>query len=110
MWSPQANSVPCRNALFIVSAPAQPNMLIDASWLNGLTFWISVKFRSLGGCPANTAYALNTKYMFYQPHKDRNFTEIQKVNPFNQDASITMFGWAGALTMNNAFLQGTLFA
>lgn len=63
-----------------------------------------------GGCPANTAYALNTKYLFYQPHKDRNFTEIQKVNPFNQDASINMFGWAGALTMNNAFLQGTLIA
>lgn len=63
-----------------------------------------------GGCPANTAFCLNTKYMFYQPHKDRNFTEIQKVAPFNQDASVNMFGWAGALTMNNAFLQGTLIA
>jgi hypothetical protein len=63
-----------------------------------------------GGCPANTMYFINTEFMFFQPHKRRNFSEIQEVKPFNQDSIIKMAGWAGALTMNNAFMQGVLIA
>jgi len=64
-----------------------------------------------GNAPANQMYFLNTKYMFLRPHSERNFKPIggDRV-PVNQDATIKIMGWAGNMTMNNAFLQGVLTA
>ncbi len=64
-----------------------------------------------GGAPANQMFFLNSKYLFYRPHRDRDFAPIgdERMNT-NQDATIKLMGWAGNLTMNNAFLQGVLFA
>lgn len=64
-----------------------------------------------GGAPANRMYFLNTKYLFYRPHKDRDMASMgdDRMNP-NQDATTKLMGWAGNMTMNNAFLQGVLFA
>lgn len=64
-----------------------------------------------GGAPANQMYFLNSKYLMFRPHRDRNFDPIgeERMNP-NQDATIRLWGWAGNMTMNNAFLQGVLFA
>ena len=62
-----------------------------------------------GGAPTNTAYFINSEYLFFRPHKDRNFAPIggERINP-NQDAVVKLLGWAGNITMNNAFLQGVL--
>ena len=62
-----------------------------------------------GGAPTNTMYFVNSEYLFFRPHKDRNFAPIggDRVNP-NQDAVVKLLGWAGNVTMNNAFLQGVL--
>lgn len=62
-----------------------------------------------GAIPANTMYFLNTKYIFFRPHRDRNFVPIggdrQSVN---QDALVRLIGWAGNLTTSGAQFQGIL--
>jgi hypothetical protein len=56
-------------------------------------------------------FFINSDYLFFRPHSDRNFTAIggERVNP-NQDAMVKLIGWAGNMTMNAAFLQGVLVA
>jgi hypothetical protein len=62
-----------------------------------------------GSAPANRMYFLNTNYIKFRPHRDRNFTAIggdrQSVN---QDAIVRLMGWAGALTCSGAQFQGVL--
>lgn len=64
-----------------------------------------------GAIPANTMYFLNTKYIFFRPHRDRNFVPIggdrQSVN---QDALVRLIGWAGNLTTSGAQFQAVLSA
>ena len=64
-----------------------------------------------GGAPASTMYFLNTDYIYFRPHSQRNFVPIggDRMNP-NQDAVVKLLGWAGNMTMSNAFLQGVLVA
>jgi hypothetical protein len=62
-----------------------------------------------GFAPANTGYFLNTDYIYWRPHKDRNFAPVlggKQRASINQDAAIELIGWAGNLTCSNAFLQG----
>lgn len=62
-----------------------------------------------GQIPANTMYFINSKFLFFRPHKDRNFVPIggdrQSVN---QDAVVKLIGWAGNLTCSGAQFQGVL--
>lgn len=64
-----------------------------------------------GGCPANHMYFLNTDYIHYRPHAERNMTPL---NPdryaTNQDAMVKLIGWAGNMTLSNASLQGVIVA
>lgn len=64
-----------------------------------------------GGAPANQMYFLNTKYLKFRPHTDRNFSPIgdDRMNP-NQDALVRLWGFAGNMVVSNSFLQGVLFA
>lgn len=62
-----------------------------------------------GGATANHMWMLNTKYLFFRPHSDRNFAPIGgDRQPINQDAVVKLLGFAGNLTMSNSFLQGVL--
>lgn len=64
-----------------------------------------------GGAPANKMYFLNTNYLFFRPHRDRNFVPIgDDRQSVNQDAMVKLIGFAGNMTMNNASLQGVLIA
>lgn len=64
----------------------------------------------VGGCPANTMYFINTRYLHYRPHRDRNFNAIgPKRMSVNQDATVKLIGWAGNMTISNRRLQGVLF-
>lgn len=64
-----------------------------------------------GSIPANTMYFLNTKYIFFRPHKDRNFVPVGADRlSINQDATVKMIGWAGNLTSSGAQFQGVLTA
>lgn len=52
-----------------------------------------------GNATANHMWFINTKYLFFRPHRDRNFVPIggdrQSVN---QDAIVRLIGWAGNMT------------
>jgi hypothetical protein len=58
---------------------------------------------------ATYMYMLNTNYIFFRPHKERNFVPIGgERQAINQDAIVKLYGWAGNLTASNSFLQGLL--
>lgn len=60
--------------------------------------------------PATSAYFLNTKYMFYRPHANRNMVPLspgQRVS-VNQDAATQILAWAGNLTSSGLQFQGRM--
>lgn len=61
-----------------------------------------------GSCPANSAWFLNTKYLFLRPVKGRDIVPLSPDTrvPFNQDASAQIMAWAGQFTLRNSQLQG----
>src|SRR6478736_2937744 len=60
---------------------------------------------------ANHMWFLNTKYIFFRPHKDRNFVPIGgERQAVNQDAIVRLYGWAGNLTVSGSQFQGVLIA
>jgi hypothetical protein len=62
-----------------------------------------------GNCPTNTMYFLNTDYIHFRPHKDRNMVPIgDERYAVNQDAMVKLIGFAGNMTLSNASLQGVL--
>lgn len=67
--------------------------------------------QSTSGETAAHAWALNTNYIFFRPHKDRNFVPIggdrQSVN---QDAVVKLIGWAGNMTSSGPQFSGVLIA
>src|SRR5574343_1387830 len=62
-----------------------------------------------GQLNTNRMYFLNSKYIFFRPHRDRNFVPFggdrQSVN---KDAMVKLIGWAGNLTCSGAQFQGVL--
>jgi hypothetical protein len=82
--------------------------------------FVSVKFMDadvvldggIGGfMPSSQAYFLNTKYIHYRPHRDRNMVPLSPGQRYsvNQDAAVQILAWAGNLTMSGAQFQGTMF-
>ena len=64
-----------------------------------------------GGEPTNHMYALNTNYIFFRPHRDRNFVPIGgERQSVNQDAIVKLIGWAGNLTSSGPQFCGVLVA
>src|SRR3990167_6145546 len=64
-----------------------------------------------GGATANHAWALNTNYIFFRPHKDRNFVPIGgERQSVNQDAVVKLIGWAGQITSSGPQYSGVLIA
>lgn len=64
-----------------------------------------------GTAPSAHMYFLNTNYIKFRPHRDRNMVPL---NPdrfsVNQDAMVKLIGWAGNLTVSNRSLQGVIVA
>ena len=60
-----------------------------------------------GNAPSAHAYFLNTDYIHYRPHSDRNMVPIggERMTS-NQDAIVKLIGWAGNMTASNRKLQG----
>ena len=60
---------------------------------------------------ANHMWFLNTKYMMFRPHVDRNFVPIGgERQAVNQDAVVKLIGWAGNLTSSGPQFCGVLIA
>lgn len=58
--------------------------------------------------PANHGYFLNTDFLQFRPHAQRNFRPLRERQSVNQDAIVTPMVWMGNLTMSNASLQGVM--
>lgn len=65
-----------------------------------------------GFAVTKTAYFLNTKYLFWRPHADRNMVSLAPNRRYaiNQDAEVQILGWAGNLTMSGGQFQGRLIS
>lgn len=62
-----------------------------------------------GDCPTNHMYFLNTNYIHYRPHKDRDMVPLDPERfSTNQDAMVKLIAWAGNMTGSNLSLQGIL--
>ena len=63
-----------------------------------------------GYCPASTGFFLNTKYLKWRPHKDRNMVPLSPNRRYaiNQDAEVQILAWAGNLTSSGAQFQGRI--
>jgi hypothetical protein len=59
-----------------------------------------------GAAPSSHVYGLNTNYIFYRPHRDRNMVPLNPTRfSTNQDAFVKLIGFAGNMTLSNGFLQ-----
>ncbi len=64
-----------------------------------------------GSAPASHMYFLNTNYIHFRPHRDRNFVPIgDERHATDQDAMVKLIGWAGNMTLSNGSLQGVITA
>lgn len=65
-----------------------------------------------GYAVAKTAYFLNTNYLFWRPHAERNFVPLSpdKRYAINQDASVSILAVAAALTCSGRMFQGRLIS
>lgn len=107
--------------LFVESLQAIQRITSDEMAAAGFT---SVKYNAMGGSsdvvldggfgggtPLNTMYFLNTDYIFFRPHVDRNFAPLGDDRmAVNQDAMVKLIGFAGNMTVSNRRLQGVLGA
>lgn len=61
-----------------------------------------------GGAPAGAGYFINTKFLHFRPHKDRDMVVIgdSRRMATNQDAEVKILGWAGNLTCSGTEFQG----
>lgn len=62
-----------------------------------------------GNAPTDHMYFLNTDFIHYRPHEDRNMVPLDPDRfATNQDALVKLIGWAGNMTLSNGQLQGLL--
>lgn len=78
--------------------------------------WEALKFLSAdviydgdSGHRDNTMYFLNTDYIYFRPHVNRNFVPLERREAVNQDAFVVPLVFAGNLTASNLSLQGVLW-
>lgn len=74
-----------------------------------LPFETAAGTSAVGGVPTSFMYFLNTNYIHWRPHAQRNMVPLDPDRfSVNQDAMVRLLGWAGNMTISNSFLQGLL--
>ncbi len=63
-----------------------------------------------GDAPSSHMYFLNTDYLFFRPHRDRNMIMLPEKRSVNQDAVVKNILWGGNMTVSNRQLQGVIVA
>jgi hypothetical protein len=82
--------------------------MTSAGFMNLKYMTADVVFDGGGGCPANHLYFLNTDYLFFEAHKNRNMVPLDNKTSINQDTTVVPLLWAGNMTLSNAALQAVL--
>jgi len=60
-----------------------------------------------GDAPANHAYFVNTKYLFFRPYRERNFVALgDERMSTNQDAVVRLLGFAGNMSASGPQFSG----
>jgi len=96
------NNTNSADAGFVTMKFMDADVVLDGGIYNG----------TLGGTPggaeASTAYFLNTNYLHYRPHADRNMVPLSPNRRYatNQDAEVQIIAWAGNLTCSGRQFQG----
>jgi hypothetical protein len=54
-------------------------------------------------------YMLNTDYIYWRPHRERNMVPLDTVRSINQDATVQLIIFMGNMTASNRELQGVMF-
>lgn len=69
-------------------------------------------FAGDGNAAHGTFYLLNSKFIKFRPHKDRNFVALSPERRYavNQDAEVAILAFAGALTCSGARYNGRVLA
>ncbi len=89
------------------------DVVLDGGW-QGVTGdgsnWGTGGAAVTGGVPSGVHfYFLNTDYIYWRPHKDRNMVPLDPDRfSVNQDAMVKLTAVAGNMCLSNAFLQGAL--
>lgn len=74
-----------------------------------LPYQTSSSNSAVGGVPSSHMWFLNTNYIHWRPHSQRNMVPLDPDRfSVNQDAMVRLLGWAGNMTVSNCFLQGVL--
>ena len=103
--------------LYVASLQAQQRFMtpeVGALGFASFKFMADVEVVLDGGiggfCPANTGFFLNSKYIHYRPHAQRNMVPLSPNRRYavNQDAEVQIIAWAGNLTTSGAQFQGRL--
>lgn len=64
-----------------------------------------------GGSPTNSMFFINSDYIYFRPHSERNFAPLGDDRfAVNQDAMVKLIGFAGNMTASNRRLQGVIVA
>lgn len=65
-----------------------------------------------GFAVTKTMYFLNSKYIFFRPHSDRNMVPLAPNRRYaiNQDAEVQILAWAGNMTSSGPQFQGRLIS
>lgn len=76
--------------------------------LDGGLYFPSSAFGS--GMTTKTMFFLNTKYLKWRPHSERNMVPLSPNRRYavNQDAEVAILAWAGAMTCNGQAFHGRL--
>lgn len=63
-----------------------------------------------GNCPAKTMFFINSKYLKWRPHAQRNMVPLSPGQRYsvNQDAAVQIMAWAGNLTASGLQFQGRI--
>jgi hypothetical protein len=63
-----------------------------------------------GFCPASTGFFINTRYLKWRPHAQRNMVSLSPNRRYaiNQDAEVQILAWAGNLTSCGPQFQGRM--
>lgn len=69
-----------------------------------------VIFDGGSGIPVNHMYFINTDYLEVVVHKDADWSTMDELRPYNQDAAVIPILWMGNLVCSNRSLQGVLKA